>query len=441
MNYSRTVIAGCAMVLSPLVAYGQTPAPPRPSGRLSFYVTSDHRSPKDGEGEGAFNFATSLTFRTPEMERRGVEVGVDVRHTAYAAEMARPQRVSIYDGYVGMRFGSVGQIRARAGHLWLPDLGTAGALAGGLVEYRSGTSTDRHRWKAGAFAGAEPLGYEAGYAAGVRKFGGYLSLERGFLQRSVVGFARIQQQGLNERSLLTVTNYLPARKSIFVYQALEYDLQGPADGAATGGLSYFLVNARASAGSRVDLTGTYNRGRSLNARQLTDDVLNGRPLSAQALDGFRYQTAGGRISVRVTRHIDIYGGYARDRNNRDDVAMGRFTTGGHAGNLLNTGLDVSVSAARIEQASGAYHSTYVSAGRSVGRAWYVSADYSTSLAVVHFQRSDGVTIETRPTTKRVSANVSATLGRQFSLLGVVDYTMDADLTDLRIMTGITYRLR
>ena len=41
--------------------------------------------------------------------------------------------MSLYDGFVGARLGSRGQFRVRGGHMWLPDLGTAGALAGGLV--------------------------------------------------------------------------------------------------------------------------------------------------------------------------------------------------------------------------------------------------------------------------------------------------------------------
>ena len=61
---------------------------------------------------------------------------IDLRHTRYSTD-ARPQRVSLYDGFAGARLGSRGQFRVRAGHMWLSDLGTAGALAGGLAEYRS----------------------------------------------------------------------------------------------------------------------------------------------------------------------------------------------------------------------------------------------------------------------------------------------------------------
>jgi hypothetical protein len=291
------------------------------------------------------------------------------------------------------------------------------------------------------FGGAEPLGYEMGYATGVTKYGGYLSLENGYLERHVIGFATIRNGGLAERTMLSLTNYIPAGQSFFMYQALEYDLQGPANGAATGGLSYFLINARTTASARVDLQGTYNRGRSINARQLTDDVLNGRPLTAQALDGLRYETAGGRVSVKVARQIEIYGGYYRDRNNREDAATGRLTLGGYSSNLFGSGFDVSGSDAIIDRPSGPYHSRYVSLGHAVGRRVYVSGDFSTSLAIVRFVRSDGVAIETRPWTRRFSANLSATLNRQFSLIGVVDYVVDEGMKDLRVMTGLTYRIR
>ncbi len=442
--------AGLVLLVLSTPAWGQSAAPgagtgrpapaPKPDGRVSFYVTTARRTPEGGEAQTDFQFATAFTFRLPDSDTSGLDAGVDLRHTAYSAT-ERPQRVSLYDGYVGARLGDRGQLRLRAGHMWLPDLGTAGALAGGLAEYRSAASGAKNRLVAGVFGGLEPLGYEAGYASDVRKYGGYLALESGFLRRHVIGFANIRQGSMTERSMLSVTNYIPAGKSFYAYQALEYDLQGPANGAAQGGLTYFLVNARQSAGSRVELQGTYNRGRSINARQLTEDVLNGRPLSPQAVDGLRYETAGGRVSVKVARGIELYGGYARDRNNRDDAPMGRVTFGGYASNLFGSGFDLSGSDARIDRPSGPYHSRYLSVGHTIGRSIYVSGDYSTSLAVLRFVRSDGVAIETRPWTHRLSGNVSATFNRQFSLVGVVDYTTDAGMKDLRVMTGLTYRMR
>lgn len=438
---TRLLFALAAVVVPGPPLWAQSPPlEPRPDARVSFFVTADRRSPKDAEAKSDVQLASAFTFRTPDVDSRGFEAGVDLRHTRYIGT-ERPQRVSLYDGFAGARLGERGQFRVRAGHMWLPDLGTAGALAGGLTEYRGAPSGAKNRLIAGAFAGAEPLGYDTGYTPGVRKYGGYAALESGFLRRHVVGFANITQGAITQRSMLTVANYIPAGKSFFAYQALEYDIKGPAAGAAKGGLSYFLVNARASAGSRAELQGTYNRGRSLDARGLTDDVINGRPLTAQSVEGLRYESEGGRVSVKVTRQVEVYAGYARDRNNRDDVPTGRVTFGGYATNLFNAGLDVSASDARIDRPTGPYHARYVSAGHSIGGSLYLSGDYSTSLAVVRFVRSDGVTIETRPWTRRLSGNASATLSRQFSLVGVVDFTMDDGMNDLRVMTGLTYRLR
>lgn len=438
----RTIAAGAAACLVAAAASAQAPPapPPRPDGRVSFFVTTDLRSPNGGESEGNAEFATAVSFRTPEVDTPGLFAGVDVRHTGYTIE-GRAARLSIYDGFVGARLGENGRLRVRAGHLWLPDLGTAGSLAGGLFEFRSAPAGATNRIAVGVFGGAEPMIYEAGYAPGVRKYGGYVALDSGFLRRHVVGVATIKQGSATERTMLSVTNYVPAGKSFFAYQAMEYDLQGPADGTAKGGLTYFLVNARQSAGSRVELQGTYNRGRSINARQLTDDVLNGRPLTPAAVDGLRYETAGGRVSVRVSRGAEIYGGYARDRNNRDDAAVGRLTIGGYASGVAGSGIDVSGSLSRFDRPTGPYTSLYLSVGRMLGRSVYVSGDYSSSLAVVRLAGPDGVAIESRPWSRRLSGNVSATLSRHVSLLGVVDYTMDGSMTDLRVMTGLTYRIR
>jgi hypothetical protein len=299
--------------------------------------------------------------------------------------------------------------------------GTAGALAGGLVEYRHVPSTgDGLRFTVGGFSGAEPEVYDTGYVPGVRKSGGYVTLQRGFMQRHVVGYAQIKQSGMLERNLLTFTNYIPGGSGFFLYQAAEVDLKGPADGTASSGLSYFLMNARVSAGPRVELNGTYNRGRSIDARRLTEDVLNNRPLTQQAIEGLQCESAGGRI-LRVARQTDVWASYYQDRNNRDDEPTGRLTVGGHAGNVAGTGLDISANMARYDRPTGAYNSTYFSVRHALGRSVYVSGDYSTSLSVIRFVRSDGVIIETRPSTKRYAGTANATLSRHFSLMLVADY--------------------
>jgi hypothetical protein len=246
---------------------------------------------------------------------------------------------------------------------------------------------------------------------------------------------------MTERSVLALTNFVPIGRSFYAYQAAEFEVRGPAQGTADPGLSYFLTNVRVSPAPRVELLGTYNRGRSLDARRLTADLLNGRALTPQAAEGLRYEGGGGRVTVEPVKGVHVYVAYSRDRTNRDDAATGRVTLGAHSANILGSGLDASLSDARIERPTGPYHSRYLSVGRSLGRALYLSFDYSTSLSVLRFQRVDGVVIETRPWMRRFSGSGSATLGRHVSLLFTVDRTEDEALRETRMLAGLAYRFR
>jgi hypothetical protein len=412
----------------------------RPTGRVSIYVNSAGRTWNDGNHQRDTDISTGATYESPRVEDNGVEFRLDVRHTRYSTP-GREDRLSVYDGYAGGRFGGDAQVHVRAGHMWLQDLGTMGSLAGGLLEVGQHREVDEGRLRAGVFSGLEPRVYETGYAPDVRKYGGYAAYESGYLRRHVVGYTTVKQGSATERSVLSFTNYVPAGRTFFAYQAAEYEVKGPANGTAKPGLSYFLSNVRVSAGRRVELNGTYNRGRSLDARQLTDDVINGRALTAQAVEGLHYESGGGRITVEVVPRVRVYAGYSRDRTNREDSATGRALFGGHASNVFGSGFDLSGSDSRVERSAGPYHSSYFSIGRSIGRSVYVSMDYSTSLSVVRFLRSDGVIIETRPSTRRYSGSASITLNRALSLLTNVDRTVDGDLTELRVLTGLSYRIR
>jgi hypothetical protein len=369
-----------------------------------------------------------------------VDFRLDLRHSRAVAGF-RPDRLSLYDAYAGVHFGDAMQVRVRAGHMWLHDLGTIGALAGGLFEVGHPRSTEGTRVRVGAFAGREPQSYDVGYVPDVRKMGAYAAVESGPLRRHVIGYTRVRQGGLTERSVLSLTNYVPVGSRFFAYQAAEVDVNGPAQGAAPSGVSYFVTNARYSPTQRIELSGTYNRGRSVDARTLTNDLLNGRALTQQATEGLRYESRGGRLTVEVFPRTQLYASYAQDRTNREDALTGRVMFGGHASNLLGSGFDVSASDARIDRPTGAYHSRYVSVGRAIHRSLYVSGDYSTSLSVVQFQRSDGIVIETRPWTKRVSGSANATLGRSVSLLFTVDYTRDEAQDEIRVLSGLSYRFR
>ena len=411
-----------------------------PTGRVSIYANTAGRDFTDGTRQRNTDLSTAVSLESPRTDENGVEYALDLRETRYSSS-ATPDRVSIYDGFAGARFGGEWQLRVRAGHMWLQDLGTMGALAGGLFEVGQHRSNDEGRFRVGAFSGLEPKLYETGYAPDVRKYGGYAAYERGFMRRHVVGYTTVKQGDMTERSVLSMTNFIPAGQRFFAYQAAEYETQGPANGAVKRGLSYFLTNARITASSHVELNATYNRGRALDARQLTADLINGRALTTQALEGLKYESTGGRITVEVVRRLYVYGGYTRDRNNRDDASAARILVGGHAGNILGTGFDVSGSDSRIERATGPYHSKYFSVGHTLARSLYLSVDYSTSLSVVHFIRSDGVVIETKPSTRRYSGSASATLNRHFSLLGTLDYTIDDAMTEVRVLSGLSYRIR
>jgi hypothetical protein len=414
---------------------------PSPTGRLSVFVDTSSRRPTAGNGDPtrAVELWTAATFESADKgEGSGVDFRFDGRHSR-TVQGLRPPRVSIYDAYVGGHVGSAIQLKVRAGQMWLQDLGTIGALAGGLVEVGQPRSAEGTRFRVGGFAGREPTNYDVGFVPNVRKMGGYAAIESGFLRRHVVGYTKVSQGALTERSVVSITNLVPAGRNFFAYQAAEYEVRGPAQGTAPGGLSYFLANVRANTGRRVELTGTYNRGRSLDARTLTTDLLSGRALSAQAVEGLKYESRGGRISVEVARGLRTYASYTQDRNNRDDDLTGRVTLGGYASNLGRSGLDVSASNSRTNRATGAYHSTFVSVGRAVSRSLYVSADYTTSLSVVQFQRGDGILIETRPWTKRYSTSLNANLNRHLSLSVTGDLTRDATLNEVRVLSGLSYR--
>ena len=412
------------------------------AARVSVHVDSASRKTTDGARSDDATVSTAATLESNESDSdRGVDFRLDMRHSR-VVNGVRPDRTSFYDAYAGAHIGGTTQLRFRAGHMWLQDLGTIGALAGGLVEVGRKRSVEGTRVRIGAFAGREPQMYDLGYVANVRKTGGYAAIERGALQRHVIGYTRVQQGALTERSVLSITNYVPAGGTrFFAYQAAEIDVNGPAQGAAPSGVSYFLMNARYSATQRVEVSATYNRGRSIDARTLTNDLLNGRALTQQATEGLRYETRGGRLTVELFRGTQVYGSYAQDRTNRDDALTGRMMIGGHAGNLLRSGFDVSASDSRVDRPTGAYHSRYVSVGRNIGRALYVSGDYSTSLSVVQFLRSDGIVIETRPWTRRFSGSANATLGRSVSLLFTLDYTQDETQDEIRILSGLSYRFR
>ena len=382
---------------------------PRPWGRTSLYVSTARTTTAEGLVSSFGEMISSVTYQMPDRGGDGVEYGLDARYAA-SAMPGRSPRLSVYEGYVGGRF-QAGRIRLRAGHMWLNDLGGVGSVAGGLFELRPGTSgtTPVRQVRVGVFGGLEPDIFDAGYATGVRKFGTYVAVDGSHNRRQVVGYVNVRNADLTERSVMTFLNLMPVGARFFLYQAAEYHLKGPA-GQGKGGLTYLFNNVRYSPASRVELQGTYNRGRSIDARGVSENVLRGQTVPLQAIEGFLYQSLGGRVTVEVARRVRVYAGYARDTNNRDDAPTGRFLVGGYASNVAGSGLDVAVSDSRINRPGGGYHSSYVSIGRQFGRRAYVSGEFTTSLSKVRFLRSDGILIETRPHTKQFGGTATINLG-------------------------------
>ena len=434
----RPGVVALALSFTALPAAAQVAAP-RPAGRVSFFVSASQI-----KGAGAdvqtTEFITSVTYGLTERQTNGLEFDVDLRQSQPMHTTAgRRSRFSVYDGYVGVRLLR-GALRLRGGQMWLTDLGSLGSVTGGLAEYRSDRTGRVGRLRVGAFGGIEPNTYEFGYTADVWKAGGYAAVEGAGGRRHVVGYVRIDHGGLAERSVATFTNFVPVRSRVFVYQIAEYELAGPG-GEGSGGLSYFFLNARATVHPRVDLQGLFNRGRSVDARTITDDLLRGRAVSTTALDGLLYESAGGRVTVTVLPRVRAHVGYTRDRNNRDSAATRRLSLGGSAQDVARTGFDVTVTDSKIDRPTGTYHSLYASFGRQIGRSTYLSADYTSAVSILRYTRLDGLTVEMRPFTKHVGGSATVTLNRSFSLFATATRTIDDDTRELRVFAGATYRQR
>jgi len=145
--------------------------------------------------------------------------------------------------------------------------------------------------------------------------------------------------------------------------------------------------------------------------------------------------------VTPIARVSLFAGRYQDKTNREDRPANRTTIGGNAMNVGDSGFDVAASLTRNERTSGNYRSHYVSLGRQIGRRVYVTGDYTTSLSVIQFSRSDGLIIEERPTNKRLSVTSSINAGSMTTLQFTLDRTWDSSYRELRLLTGIAYRFR
>ena len=424
----------------PAASTAPTPTPaaiPR-WARVSFYANVASTTGADGSSSSFSELVTNVAAQSVLHSGNGFEYGLDARFGAYPSTDDRDPRTSVYDAFVAQRLMD-GRVLVKAGQMWLNDLGGLGSVGGALVEVRQSADTTRLRWRAGGFGGVEPEIMDVGYVSGVKKFGGYFALEGNGAQRSVVGYINVRNEDLTERSVLSFTNYIPVQQSVFIYQAAEVDLTGPG-GEGSGGLTYFFVNARVAPTKRADIQATYHRGRSIDARSITDDLLNGRPVPAKTLDGFLYESIGARLTVEVARGFRVFAGYGQDKNDRDADPMDRVSFGVYTSNLFGTGVDINVTDYRYQRGSASsYDSWYVSAGRSFGSRLYLSGEYTTSLSVLRYAREDGFLVESRPQTDRFGASANIYLSRTLSLLVVADYTRDEGYKETRLLSGLSVR--
>ena len=406
--------------------------------RVSFFAQAATTTQAGGVSTSFTELVTNISAESARSEASGFEYGVNVRYAGYPSSNQQVSRVSVYDAYVGQRLLE-GNLLVRVGSLWLNDLGALGSVGGMQVEYHKGSTTKGTRVRFGLFGGVEPKILEAGYLTDIKKVGGYVAVESSDMRRHAIGYVSVRNQGLVERSVVSLTNYVPVKKRLFVYQVAEFDLAGPG-GQGKGGLTYFFTNARLMVTDAIEIQGLIHRGRSVDVRSITDDMRNGRPVNPKSLDGLLYESTGGRLTVRLFKNLRVFGGYTRDKNNRDDNPTDRFTFGLYSSNVLRTGIDLNVTDNRMRRGTAAaWDSWYVSLGRSFGNRVYVTGDYSTSLSVLQFVRFDGIIIETRPNTKRFGLSGMVNLGRLLAVQFTGEHTKDDSYSENRILAGLVFR--
>ena len=425
---------------APATAAPQVPATTPGWARVSFFADGAWSTYTDGTTRSFSEFVTTVAVQSPLRQSGGIEYRLDLRVAGYPSSQYMSTRASLYEGYVGMRSDD-GRLGVKVGQLWLNDLGALGSVGGGLFESRWAVGDGKMRLRFGAFGGLEPDIQAIKYASGVRKFGGYAVLESpNGLRRHVIGYVNIRDTGLTERSVITFQNFVPLfENKVFVYQAAEYDLTGPA-GVGSSHLTYFFANGRLRPNRRLELQGTYHHGRSIDTRGITLDQLNGRPIDPKQVEGFMFESIGGRVSYEVMKNVRVFGGYTRDRDNVGDAARQRFQVGAWMSNVGKTGLDINVTEWRIRQAGlTTYNSLYVSVGRNVFSRLYVNGEYNQSVSTLRLLTGNAFTLISRPETHRYALSGTFRVNRRASVLCNVERMNDSTSREYRLMAGLTYR--
>ena len=401
------------------------------SGRLSLFTSGSSFKNPDGTSTSYNDLVSYFSLSSPYSRETGLEYGIDLRTAAYPGMEGRPTRFSLYNAWVGQKTKS---FAIRGGQMWINELGSLGSIGGAHFYFK------RNHFRVGGFGGLEPEILSAGYTTGVRKYGGYITLDSEKGRSNSVGYVMIRNEGLTERSVVVFTNYIPAADNkVFLYQSAEVDLSGPG-GQGSGGLTYFFINGRANLSSSVEVQGTYHHGRSIDARSITLDELNGRPVDPAALNGFLFESADGRVTVKTVSNLYVFGGYGRDKSGIDQAAITRLQYGFFTSDLFGSRFDVRFSGYRYTPPIGpSYGSWAVSAGHMLGSKVYLSGEYSSSLAVLTQTDQGGVNVMNQPHSSRYSISSLINISRAMSLQFTLDRTNGDLEKETRFLAGISYR--
>jgi len=407
------------------------------SGRFSLFASFSEREAANGNTTTFSELIGTFSLYSESRPDGIFEFGLDTRVATYPSSENRDERISIYEAWVGLRSRN-GRWTLRLGQQWLHELGGLGSVGGLFTEYRTRSSSGLGRFRFGLFAGGEPEIRDASYVDNVLKGGVYVAVDGGGGRRHVLGWTLIRNDSLTERSVVTFSNFIPVNRAFFLYQALEYDLEGPG-GMGSSELTYFFTNLRWAPTRLVQIQGTYHRGRSIDSRSITDDMLDGRPVAPDRLAGLLFESGRMRLTISPLRRLRFWVGYGRDRNNRDEDWNDRTDYGVWISDIGGSGFDLRASNATVNRGDSTYDNMYVSLGKGLGPKVYVSLDYITSLSIFHYSAGDGAVIEVRPESQRYGLSMNVNLNRTFSLLLTGEMMNHDDFDEMRVLTGLTVR--
>lgn len=430
---AASIVAATAALCFAAGAAAQTTVP---HGRFALFTSWSQRSWGTGANSDFSEIIALLSLYGGEAAGSTFEFGLDSRVATYPST-SRDERISLYEAYVGVHSRDRSW-NVRLGQMWLHELGGLGSFGGLFTEYRQPRPSSWGQWRFGLFAGYELATYQFEYLKDIEKGGVYAALDGDHGRQHVLGYVRVRNQGVTERSVVVFSNFIPVGRSFRLYQALEYDTEGPA-GLGDPELTFFMINLNYRISSVVGIQGTYHQGRSLDTRSIAEDVIEGRPVAPEELDGLAFESGRVRIMVRPARNISVWAGYGNDRNNRDDPTANRFNLGASARRIFGSPVDLNLSATRTDRGEDSYDSLWASLGYAFGSRVYVSLEYRDTLSVYHVARGDGGSIEIRPNSEMYSLTSNINLGRRFSLLLELEFLDHSDFEERRVMTGLAVR--